>query len=395
MNKRSFVVYARYLQEILKGLSRLGRKAERYGHLFKVSVGDEYPADIQIYALGDHGTLVRTGQYYTVPAVDVTVEMDGLIRQDGWELLAKIDRLPGTDLRQVYCYGNTPFDKAWEHADMHCDHCGTAHHRNTVYVVREIATGEERMVGSACLKDYTGIDPSGLISWAMVCDICPDLLEERLTRGQLEDMVPAESRYQSVVKIMALAIETIADRGYVKSSEGEESTKSLVLEALRCNGYPSDEAVAKAEEIRQWLLTDEGQDAISFMEIGTRGMLESGYTLPGMVGYICYWPVAYSRWQERQAEKQKKVAQPSGDFVGEVGKRVEVKVAEAVVVTSWPTQYGVTRIWKITDQSGNVFTWKTSGWIESDTKTIKGTVKTHTEYRGERQTELTRCKCIA
>lgn len=40
----------------------------------------------------------------------------------------------------------------------------------------------------------------------------------------------------------------------------------------------------------------------------------------------------------------------------------------------------------------NVFTWKTSTWVEDGVQTIKGTVKAHNEFRGTKQTELTRCK---
>ena len=48
------------------------------------------------------------------------------------------------------------------------------------------------------------------------------------------------------------------------------------------------------------------------------------------------------------------------------------------------------------DENGNVYTWKTSGGIYCDESIdeveLKGTVKAHNEYRGVKQTELTRCK---
>ena len=54
------------------------------------------------------------------------------------------------------------------------------------------------------------------------------------------------------------------------------------------------------------------------------------------------------------------------------------------------------------DAAGNVYTWKTANnigyedaegvWQKPEEFTIKGTVKEHSEYRGEKQTVLTRCK---
>ena len=47
---------------------------------------------------------------------------------------------------------------------------------------------------------------------------------------------------------------------------------------------------------------------------------------------------------------------------------------------------------------GFIFTWKTGAYIESEyvntgkTLTLKGTIKEHSKFKGEKQTELTRCK---
>ena len=65
------------------------------------------------------------------------------------------------------------------------------------------------------------------------------------------------------------------------------------------------------------------------------------------------------------------------------------------IMTTWETDYGLTKIFKIVDVNGNVYTWKTSGGISDDAKEIVGTVKSHNEYRGIKQTELTRVRTKA
>lgn len=61
-----------------------------------------------------------------------------------------------------------------------------------------------------------------------------------------------------------------------------------------------------------------------------------------------------SEYQKKQEEK--KVADSVSKHVGEVGQRISFKIADAVALTSWETEWGYTTLWKIIDESGNVFT---------------------------------------
>ena len=121
-------------------------------------------------------------------------------------------------------------------------------------------------------------------------------------------------------------------------------------------------------------------------------------------------------------EEYKKAHTPdsTSEFVGEIGQRITVDIVEHRTVTfeshfGWQSITMAIHIMK--DASGNVFTWKTQnglGWdvrvdarnhpdpegdyymwhrIENDEHFfITGTVKEHSEYQGEKQTVLTRCK---
>lgn len=85
-------------------------------------------------------------------------------------------------------------------------------------------------------------------------------------------------------------------------------------------------------------------------------------------------------------------------YVGEIGKRLKLKVK--YIRSSWfeSSFWGnvvTTYIHKFVDTDNNVFIWKTTNGIceEYDTEfTLVGTVKEHSEYDGEKQTVLTRCK---
>ena len=67
-------------------------------------------------------------------------------------------------------------------------------------------------------------------------------------------------------------------------------------------------------------------------------------------------------------------------------------------MTSWETDFGITRLYKMVGEDGNVYTWKTGKLfddVEDSVITVVGTVKAHTEFRGVKQTELTRCRIAA
>lgn len=95
-------------------------------------------------------------------------------------------------------------------------------------------------------------------------------------------------------------------------------------------------------------------------------------------------------------EAQKAISQ----YVGEIGERLEVRAT--YLFSGWWEQrsfsgYGTETMYchNFKDADGNVLVWKTTSSLGLDDETevtIKGTVKAHSEYKGEKQTVLTRCK---
>lgn len=84
----------------------------------------------------------------------------------------------------------------------------------------------------------------------------------------------------------------------------------------------------------------------------------------------------------------------SSEHVGSVKQRLEF---DAVVVGVYESEgyYGHTDIVKMRDLDGNMLTWFASGYTDlkrSDHINIRGTVKRHDEFRGIKNTILTRCK---
>ena len=102
---------------------------------------------------------------------------------------------------------------------------------------------------------------------------------------------------------------------------------------------------------------------------------------------------AYDKAMERERQIiSEKENEKNSEYVGNVGDRVTIEIADHKVITSWETEWGMTMIHKITDTNGNIYTWKTSKGIDDKIKKIVGTIKDHIEYYGAKQTVITRCR---
>lgn len=123
---------------------------------------------------------------------------------------------------------------------------------------------------------------------------------------------------------------------------------------------------------------------------------------------------------ENKRFDQHKAEADASEWQGEVGKRISLNLTLTISMY-WETQYGTQYMHLMKDADGNVYKWMTSNpvgyykeatgndysyedengvkwdWHNIEEKnaesfTIKGTVKEHSEYKGVKQTVLTRCK---
>ena len=84
---------------------------------------------------------------------------------------------------------------------------------------------------------------------------------------------------------------------------------------------------------------------------------------------------------------------PETQHLGQIGKKVDL-VLKVAAVFVYDSKFGPVFVYKFIDASGNVVVWNTSAKDIQEGKryAVTGTVKAHEEYKGEKQTVLTRCK---
>lgn len=117
-------------------------------------------------------------------------------------------------------------------------------------------------------------------------------------------------------------------------------------------------------------------------------LAQADYLRDKDAGYVASMVMAYRKSLEASNNK-------ASEWVGTV-KKCEIfkglKLVHVVVVEGF---YGFKWGHKFVDGEGNIFMWRTSSYDLSDllneTFDVKATVKEHTEYKGMKQTVLTRC----
>ena len=269
--------------------------------------------------------------------------------------------------------------------------------RHLTFIVRD-GNGNEKQVGRTCLKDYCGIDPNGIGFANELKDV---FLDWSIEGREYDPDQHRGSLAYDTVEVLSLAIAVTKVQGYIKSGEpGSNKAAMFELMARKRNHKPNAyhmEAEAMAADIMT--LTDDDNPWYAVLP-NVKTLLEAGYCKDSHFGYIAYAPTEYKKLLKRREEQRKReaeaeAARKSSEYIGEIGKRIDVEVKDATLVSSWETDWGMTHLYKFIDTDGNVLVWFASSMIDdNDVHKVRGTVKAHNERDGIKQTVLTRCKVV-
>ena len=388
-----YAIHEDFYPDVEKKLNRIAKKCIRHGNDFTFEVKGE-----EIREKFDN-ELNRAVHHKFI-----LVEVAGTAKIDNWECIAVLEIYDiGNIIRRI----NTEIDipVRFKTTENICEHCNSKRQRNNLYVIHNTETNEWKQVGGNCLKLYTG----GL-SMEYVAAYMDGITELE----EFDGVVSHGKAYYHVNEILSYAVEVIAKTGYF-NAQSVLPTKYIVSALIHNNltraiELINEEFKSSKLDVRvyQYDFHKEStkntveriidyyknlEDDSEFVH-NIKVMLNEEYALPKNFGFLCYLPEGYARYIQQETERAKKV---ETKYFGEIGKRYKDKVIQDVtLVTTWDTQWGVTHIYKITLEDNSVLTWKTNNGLYLDRNEefdkISFTVKEHKEYKGEKQTEVTRCK---
>ena len=390
------------IERLRKKAEKIKRKCEKLGCPFTYEeTGEEYETCKD-----------KDGNEITVRYILVTAE--GRAEVNGWQFVGTVEHTEKGNIISCVRGEDAGIPKIYYDSRPFCEHCRKVRYRKSTFLLRNEERGEYVQVGKNCLRDFTGgMSVEGVSMYESFIHAAE---EAQISNGS--HIKP----YYDVVEWLHYVAETIRHFGYVRNQNSYDedydptvkSTAQRAFEYWRADhgrfrmdadyvreireemakvGFDenSRETISMTDDALSWLDTQLEDKSVYVHNLKVACGLR--YTNGKNLGLLASLFPSYKKDLEIKLERKKRAEKEQlSEHVGDIGERVTFVPVKAEVVTSWETQFGVTMLWKITSEDGNIFIWKTSNDVREDTSVITGTVKEHTEFRGVKQTVLTRCR---
>lgn len=380
------------LPQLQKTIQKMNKKAAQHNlPPIKFEVVPDSNREIKLPSHDD----LSFDRFETV--VDVKVDGETPVIK-GHKLVATLERMGNENI--IRSVSDKHDLSEYREKPLFCEHCGTARVKKNS-IILENPDGKLIQVGKSCIKDFLQTDALDMYLKNL------ENLNHQIGQfsGQPDEDQEMERSKSggkdyniSVHQVVAAALNLINRHGYVSRSaegEGRASTAGLILRSLfsphKDNRItPSEKEEEEAEKIVEWAKTQKGSDYLNNLRI----IANNGFGNYRHIGYIASMPTAYRKAMEaekpQEPGKEKKVSQ----HVGQVGEKIQSDVT-VVGNREYESDYGISHVVRMEDKDGNVFVTFTTGPLAGaevgETHHIVGTVKNHSDYKGNKQTQLTRC----
>lgn len=336
----------------------------------------------------------------------------------GWEFIAALQHIDGAVILRNVPTATVAEGElvAYRAASTDCDHCRTNRRRNDTFVLRGVETRQLRQVGRNCLQDFIG---------SASPDALAQLAEIMVAAGVAADAAGSEGfgggsapLYVSLDEFLPYVVANIRVNGWLGRTAARDRGVSGTATADRAwdvmcpptakareeierkypELLPTAEDAAKATAALAW--TDQhlhGNGTVLTDYEHNLSVVVTAGVVDGRLGGIGASIVVY--WERqigRQIEREKRAARgATSQYFGTVSKRETFRLTVEKIFDI-DGNYGVTHVHLMADANGNVAIWRASSerLDVGCTYDVRATVKRHEEYKGTKQTMLTRCDAV-
>lgn len=377
-----YTICTSLLPKLIEKLNTFKKKYAKYGDAtIEFSVSDKYAQ--------------KTHDNKNVWVVDVDIE--GSYKINNYEFVASLEHIDEKGENLIKTISSDVEVPSVYYTRCECDHCRVNRYRKYTVLLKNVKTGEYAQVGKSCVRDYLGVDICNYASYLSIWES----LDEYIDNINKESYGFRECAYD-VSNILCQTLEQVKRDGYISKQTANEnwvdSTSSRVWHAINEDTdrygkpyYPlyeiTDESREKAKAIKEYIKSIDEEESAYIHDL--KLLLSCEYVESDKFGLVVSAVGFYLREINKNIVKAKKIA---SQYVGSVGEKITF-TATPVCVYSDYTAYGVLYIYKF-DVDNNEIIWKTSKPLENSEVTIKATIKEHSDFRGNKQTIITRGKVI-
>jgi hypothetical protein len=328
-----------------------------------------------------------------------------VIKVDGWTFVATIDHTAeaGVIINRVPGFeGGLP--TSFRDAKPVCDHCGFNRRRASTFVLVNEA-GAWKQVGRNCLQDFFAKDAQNEAKAAelggFALALCGGSEDEDFfgCGGGRSDWFQLSEVMQWTARVVRL--EGWLSRGKARELGREGSATADGVLVLMSNSKAGEEARKNLGKVEQTDIDTATQAIAWARELRNQTAELSEYEQN--VAVVCGGEAVREKWvgiaasavvaSNRAIIRARELANAAKSVhFGTVGKR-EVFTLTVTGINTFEGNFGVRVLYRLRDGAGNVATWWTNDagiFADGATITVKATVKDHADYKGTKQTVLSR-----
>lgn len=381
------------LSSFLGKIEKLNRKIEKMG--FK----EAYLSADPIGWHADEKVEEKTGMIRKIYEVYVSAEN---VKMGDYTFIARLshDKSSGTIIRSAP--GMMVPNEYQQAIHTNCDHCHTKRYRTETFVLRNDETGVYVQVGRSCLRDFLGHDIEKLVRLAQYISNLSDLKE-----GLRGSFVPQNHNYINLKDYLAFVVRELNENAWVARSKADGFNIATADSAWN-RMMDSHQMMYKNQEHRPIKEEMEiAENVITYWEAiaakANKNDYENNCVVIAQEGAINFRDGGYAASMVNafyRAEKEAQQANDSEDYadsqhIGDVKDRMDFE-ARVLFTKDFESFYGWTSITKMVTPDGNIITMFGGNFNKhpqiSDVLKFRGTVKSHGEYKGIKETVLNRVK---
>lgn len=329
-------------------------------------------------------TLVSISKYQTV-------ELTGIMPIiEGYKFVAKIEHTGNGNIVKSM-HKDLPLIYTNHKPD--CDHCKSNRQRKETYILNK--DQQEIQVGTECIKNYMSLNSAEYILMLAEVESAMSGCDEFEKSERVEIAIDA-------ITFIATAIQSINKYGWEPSTfrestelgTGQKAWYYLTEDSKTEHYYDyeiphTSNSMQLANDYINELFNNEPKDTFTN---NIKVILTSGVITRKDVNIVA---TAAKTILSAEAERKAK-ALILNEFAGNIGDKLQAEVVVSKKI-GFDTNYGHAIMFIMADNSGRQFKTVNTGKFDAkigDKVTIKGTVKALDEYKGIKQTVLTRVRAL-
>lgn len=318
-------------------------------------------------------------------------------KQNDWTFVATIqhtDLQAGNIIRAIDFKLSDSIPAKYKTSSRECEHCNHIRNRKDTYLVYNNKTEEFKQVGSSCLLEYT--ESLSVVTIKIIDNFFQYLELISNYKHKESDIYDSffggqfNSNYGlSAKEVKPIIFAYVKSHGYVSKDTAQALGKIIFARTLKFDKKASDKEL---EAVNKWVATLTYPNDNSYMHNAITSWLKE-YVEYRDLGLISSFMQTF--FKQSALTKLRLV----NDYVGQVKDKIEISNI-ASIRTLYRTSYSYNApdyiMYEIIDSNGFTYVWSSA---EEDLESkvdkiikITATIKAHKEYRGVKQTQITRGK---